>query len=696
MAVAIVQARMGSSRLSGKVMCEILGKPMLWHIIDRLKRSKMIEKIVIATTNEQTDKPILELAQELGVDSFAGNEDDVLDRYYQAAKQYAAKTIVRITGDCPLIDPRVIERVIQRYSKGDCDYAANTLKRRTYPDGLDVEVFSYAALEKAWKEARWASERDHVAPYIWKNPDKFRLTNVENEVNLSHLRWCVDEARDLQFVREVYAKLHKEGEIFHMEDILVLLEKHPQLMKINQGITTNQGYAKSLEEDRIVRWTEATSMSNKGQSLYRKAKLRIPGGTQLFSKRPELFLPEQWPSYYSKAEGAEVWDLDDSKYVDMSYMGLGACILGYADPEVDNAVKAAIASGSMCTLNCPEEVELADLLCELHPWAEMVRYARTGGEAMAIAVRIARAKTKKDKIAFCGYHGWHDWYLAANLGEEDVLDGHLLPGLEPAGVPRSLRDTAFAFHYNEIEELRAIVSQHRDEIGTIVMEPVRNHKPEPGFLEEAREIATSIKAVLIFDEVSSGWRLTTGGAHLLYEVTPDIAVFAKAMSNGYPMAAIIGIGDVMRAAQDSFISSTCWTERIGPAAALATIHKHQRCNVSEHLIEIGERVQFGWKSAADQHGVKISVSGIPPLGHFSFEYESGQAIRTLFTQEMLQKGFLATNGFFASYAHQDHHVENYLKAVDETFALAAKAIERNEVEKLLKGPVAHSGFHRLT
>lgn len=437
-------------------------------------------------------------------------------------------------------------------------------------------------------------------------------------------------------------------------------------------------------------------MSNKGQSLYRKAKLRIPGGTQLFSKRPELFLPEQWPSYYSKAKGAEVWDIDGNKYIDMSYMGLGTCILGYADSDVDNAVRTAIDSGSMCTLNCSEEIELADLLCELHPWAEMVRYARTGGEAMAIAVRIARARTKKDKIAFCGYHGWHDWYLAANLGEEDALDGHLLPGLEPSGVPRCLRNTAFAFHYNKIEELNAIISQHRDEIAAVVIEPVRNYEPQPDFLEQVREIATTIKAVLIFDEVSSGWRLTTGGAHLLYGVTPDVAVFAKGMSNGYPMAAIIGISDVIQAAQDSFISSTYWTERIGSTAALATIRKHQRCNVSEHLIRIGKRIQFGWSSVAEQHGLKITISGIPPLAHFSFDYENGQAIRTLFTQEMLEKGFLATDAFYASYAHQDHHIERYLKALDETFAAIAEAIERKEVEKLLKGPIAHSGFRRLT
>ena len=437
-------------------------------------------------------------------------------------------------------------------------------------------------------------------------------------------------------------------------------------------------------------------MRHTGQELYRKARRRIPGGTQLLTKRPEMNLPEQWPSYYTKAKGVETWGVDGQKYIDMSYCGIGACVLGFADPDVDNAVHAAIDSGSMATLNCPEEVELADLLCELHPWADMVRYARTGGEAMTIAVRIARARTKQDKVAFCGYHGWHDWYLAANLGEEDVLDGHLLSGLEPAGVPRGLMGTALPFHYNRIGELKTIVSTHKNELAAIVVEPVRNYDPEPGFLEGVREIATKIGAVLIFDEVSSGWRLNTGGAHLVYGVIPDIAVFAKAISNGYPMAAIIGIGDVMEAAQGSFISSTYWTERIGPAAALATIRKHQRYDVSKHLIAVGKRIQSGWKSAADRAGLSISITGIPPLSHFSFDYKNGLAIRTLFTQMLLEQGFLATNAFYAAYAHQNSHIESYLGAVERTFDFLAEVIKKGEVERLLKGPIAHSGFQRLT
>lgn len=437
-------------------------------------------------------------------------------------------------------------------------------------------------------------------------------------------------------------------------------------------------------------------MNRTGQSLYRKAKTRVPGGTQLLSKRPEMFLPDQWPSYYSRARGVEVWDLDGNKYIDMSYNGIGACILGAADSDVNAAVQAAVEAGSMSTLNAPEEVELAELLCELHPWAEMVRYARSGGEAMAIAVRIARARTRRDRVAFCGYHGWHDWYLAANLAEEQALDGHLLPGLEPAGVPRGLLGTALPFRYNHIEELHAIVSKYSDELAAIVMEPIRDHDPEPGFLEEVRKIATRVGAVFVFDEITAGFRLNTGGAHLLYGIQPDMAVFAKAMSNGYPMAAVIGKGDVMQAAQSTFISSTYWTDRTGPVAALATIRKHERCDVSKHLIRMGAMVQAGWRVAAERVGLELEIGGIAPLGHFAFVGEERQTARTLFTQLMLERGFLASGAFYATFAHEDQHIESYLEATQEIFGIVAQALQDNTVTQQLAGPVAHTGFRRLT
>ena len=432
----------------------------------------------------------------------------------------------------------------------------------------------------------------------------------------------------------------------------------------------------------------------KGIKLWNEAKMMIPGGTQLLSKRSEQFLPDQWPSYYKKAKGVEIWDLDGNKYIDMSLMGVGSCILGYADTDVNKAVKKVIDDGSMATLNSPEEVELTKLLLNLHPWADMVRLARTGGEAMAVAVRIARAYTKKERIAFCGYHGWHDWYLSANLAKDKNLDGHLLPGLEPRGVPRVLKGTSFPFSYNKIDELRNVVS--KNDIGVIVMEPVRNYEPEDNFLRKVREIADKIKAVLIFDEVSSGWRMNIGGIHELYNVYPDIVVYGKAISNGFPMASIVGKGKIMDMAQISFISSTYWTERIGPAAAIATINKLRKMDVPAHLCKIGNLIKKGWAEIADSHGLKINVSGIPPLPAFVFDYKEKQALHTLFTQEMLKRGFLASKSVYASYAHKEKHIKKYLENVDEVFKIMRKAIHNGNVYRLLKGPVAHTGFKRLT
>lgn len=436
------------------------------------------------------------------------------------------------------------------------------------------------------------------------------------------------------------------------------------------------------------------STPKKGIRLWNKAKKIIPGGSQLLSKRSEMYLPDQWPSYFKRARGVEVWDLDGNKYID-TMASIGACILGYSDPDVNKAVKKVINEGTTATLNCPEEVELAELLCKLHPWAGMVRYARGGGEALAVAVRIARAHTGKDKIAFCGYHGWQDWYLAANLADDKNLDGHLLPGLEPRGVPRGLKGTSIPFNYNKIEELEEIVKNN--DIGVIVMEPIRDHEPENGFLEKVRAIADKIGAVLIFDEVTIGWRLAYGGAHLKYGVNPDIAVFAKGTSNGFPMAAIIGKEAVMQAAQTTFISSSYWTDRIGPAAALASIKKMIEKKVPEHLDKIGDLLKKGLISAVSKHGLNVGISGLPPLIYLSFEYgEDSQAIRTLFTQEMLKRGVLASGGIDITYSMKEKHVQKYLSAVEEVFSLLKKAIAGKKVRDLLNGPVAHSGFKRLT
>jgi len=435
---------------------------------------------------------------------------------------------------------------------------------------------------------------------------------------------------------------------------------------------------------------------NSGVTLYQKAKRFIPGGTQLLSKRPEMFLPDAWPAYYSRCKGTHVWDLDNNEYIDMTISGVGACVLGYADPDVDAAVGSAINAGNMCTLNSPEEVELAEFLCNLHPWAGMVRYARTGGESMAVAVRIARAYSGKDKVLFCGYHGWHDWYLSANLAESSALDGNLLPGLEPTGVPRGLQGTVFPFIYNDIDNFKLLFDKHKNDLACVVMEPVRSYWPLQGFLETIRDLTKRHSVPLIFDEVTSGLRMTSGGIHLKLNVEPDICVLAKALGNGYPMAAILGRTHIMNAAQKSFISSTYWTDRIGPSAALATLRKHSACDVSSHLIEMGTLVQNGWKEMGKRHGLDICVTGIPPLSHWKIQHPESQLIHTILVHKMLDHGFLTSKSFYANYSHNKDDVINYLAALDLSFKDIVGYIKEGQINNYPHGAIAHTAFSRLT
>ena len=437
-------------------------------------------------------------------------------------------------------------------------------------------------------------------------------------------------------------------------------------------------------------------ISPKASALAEKAKGLIPGLSQLLSKRPDQFAPGSWPVYYSRAKGCQVWDLDGRSYLDMGVSAVGATVLGYADDEVNQAVTRAVELGSNCSLNCPEEVELAERLCQLHPWAQAVRYARTGGEAMAVAVRIARAHTGRDIVAFCGYHGWHDWYLAANLHQQDALEGHLLKGLSPKGVPKGLTGTALTFRYNHPEELEAIVARHGDKLAAVIMEPVRNYWPLDGFLQKARDLARQAGAVFVFDEISAGFRLTTGGAHLALGVEPDMAVLGKALGNGFAIAAIMGRAAVMDAVHETFISSLNWTERIGPCAALCVLRKHQRENVGEHLVAIGQQVQRGWARIAQDRGVTLAISGIAPMSHFSFAEDDPLLWKSVFVQMMLERGYLTNTYFYPMLAHRPAQVDDYLAAMDQVVAEMKALHEAGRLGQALVGPAASSGFTRLT
>jgi glutamate-1-semialdehyde aminotransferase len=426
-----------------------------------------------------------------------------------------------------------------------------------------------------------------------------------------------------------------------------------------------------------------------------RAQNYIPGKTQLLSKRPEMFAPGVWPGYYEKAKGQEIWDLDGNKYFDFSIAGIGANILGYADDYVDNRVIERIRNGSSSSLNCPEEIELAELVCKLHPWGEMVRYSRSGGEAVSVAVRIARAFTRRDKVVFCGYHGWHDWYLSANISNGDNLSSHLLPGLSPVGVPTNLEGTSIPFHYNDIDELNSILIANSGQVAAIIMEPIGSYAPNEGFLESVRELASRHGSVLIFDEISSGFRINNGGAHLDLGIEPDMAVFSKAISNGFPMGVILGKSNIMESAQDSFISSTSWTEGVGPVAAIATMTKFAETNAHEHLIKIGNKVSQGWKKAAEDANLNIKVTGLPSLLKFSFDHPSDLEMKTYFTQEMLEVGFLASGRFYAMLSHSLETTDLYVNQVSRIFYEISQLLKSDSLTSKLKGGVAHSGFQRL-
>ncbi len=671
--VAIIQARMGSSRLPGKVMKVINGKPLIELLICRLSKSKEIDQIVVATSSNKNNLPLIKYIRSLGYSCEVGSEDDVLDRFVNAANKHNADTVVRITGDCPLIDPILVDSCIRLFRDKGVDYLCNRTPP-SYPDGLDVEVIKFDSLKKAAKETTSLYDREHVTPYIYQS-GKFLISTMQHSVNLSKLRWTVDDGKDFEVVEGIfnyfYPNIH-----FGWEKILELEFLKPNIFMANKKTIRNEG-----------------ALMGKGQKLWRRAKEIIPGGNMLLSKRAEMFLPDYWPSYYSKAKGCRVWDLDGKEYIDMSIMGIGTNTLGYGNQEVDLAVKNAVDAGNMSTLNCPEEVYLAERLIEIHPWASMTRFARSGGEANAIAIRIARAASGKDKVAICGYHGWHDWYLSANLNDDKSLDGHLLPGLEPKGVPRNLKGTVFPFKYNSINELQILLKNH--DIGVIKMEVQRNNPPENDFLKNVRKLATENNVVLIFDECTSGFRETFGGLHKKYGIEPDMAMFGKAIGNGYAITAIIGRKEIMESAQSSFISSTFWTERIGSVAALKTLEVMERVKSWEIITSTGLEIQKGWQNLADRYNLDITHWGIPALAGFSFQSPRSLAYKTLISQEMLKKGYLASNSVYSSIEHTPDIVNNYFENLEPIFSLIQECENGKDINSLLQGEVSHSGFKRL-
>lgn len=681
---AIIQARCNSSRLPNKILKKICNKELILHIIERISKCKNVKDIIIATTTKNNDDGLYDICKKHSIKCYRGSENNVLDRFYQAAFLSNSNIIIRITGDCPLIDPEIIDDMITNFFKEKKTYYTMEYdSNSTFPDGFSVEIFTFDSLKEAYNNATSKYDIEHVTPYIVKkyydNKTPYLIYKKQikelkkqfQNINFDKLHLSVDTLQEFNVVSAIFENIYNKNKNFTLMDVLTFVNNNPN----------------------ILNKKEIDIFNGEGQKLYKTAKQIIPGGTQLLSKRPELFLPDFWPAYYKKANGIEVVTMDNIKFKDFSYMGIGACILGYCDPYVNKKVHKSVDNGNMTTLNCPSEVKLTKLMLELHKWADMARYTRSSGEACCMSIRIARAAANKDKVAFCGYHGWHDWYLATNLNNGKELDEHLLKGLNPAGVPKGLKNTAFPFRYNKINELENIISKH--DIGTVIMETQRSEPPKNNFLKKVRELCDKNNIILIFDEVSAGFRLNTGGLHLVHNVIPDMAVFGKSLGNGYPIACVIGKKKYMDKAQNTFISSTFFTEDIGFVSAIAMIKQHRKYNVGEHIKNLGNYFQKQLRKISIDTNINITVAGLPCFSSWSFDYENGNAIKTLYIQKMLERKILAKNSFYLSYAHKKEDVDYYLKNIKEVFIELHFLIKKNEIEKNLLGPCAHNGFTRL-
>ena len=436
---AIIQARCESIRFPNKVLTKINHLTTIELLLKRVSKSKLVDKIIVATSSHKSNKELIKILKKNNVDFFIGSQKNVLDRYFKISNKYNLKTIIRLTGDNPLIDSNLIDTFVKKFLKLKLDYLSDT-NDPTYPDGMDIEVFNFKTLKKVHFSQTNSFQKEHVTS-LMRNLDGLKRGYQTNKKNFSFLRLTLDEQNDLNCIKKI-VNYFDPNIYFSLRDIIKLYSIKPNIFNLNNKIIRDEG-----------------SKLSSGQKLWKRAKISIPEGNMFYSKNPDLILPGFWPTYFSKAKGCSIWDLDNKKYTDFSMMGVGTNLLGYSRKEIDNAVKKNISKSNMSTLNSPEEVFLAEKLISLHPWADMAKFARTGAEANAIAIRIARSYSKKQNIAVCGYHGWQDWYLAANLNGKNNLNSHLLPGLGSTGVLKKLKDTVHTFDFNKIDQLTKLVKK---------------------------------------------------------------------------------------------------------------------------------------------------------------------------------------------------------------------------------------------
>lgn len=670
--VLVVQARMGSTRLPGKMMEEIAGRPAIGHVLERVRRARRPDEVWLACSQASTDDPLAGYAESLGVSVLRGDEQDVLSRFVAVAEKSGADVVVRITGDCPMADPGVIDRAIDEFMDGDVDFVSNTLER-SYPDGLDVEVFSRSALERADKEACDPFLRAHVTPYIhgrlkdrlpWGD---FSTAQVVNDTDFSHLRWTLDEQDDLAFFRALMPRL---GDGYDWMDAVALLTREPNLLRINAGHAINEGTERDL--DAQGGRPQAFDRSN---ALFERALKSIPLATQTFSKSYQQWVKGAAPLFIDEGRGCRIRDVDGNGYID-HVLGLLPVVLGYRDPDVDDAIVRQLDKGICFSLASPLEAELAERLVRHIPCAEQVRFGKNGSDVTSAAVRLARAHTGRERIVACGYHGWHDWYIGTTTRD--------------LGVPHAVKALTTTVPFNDLDALEDVLSRDGDQIAAVIMEPTSKDPAQPGYLEGVRALTERHGVVLVFDEIITGFRVALGGAQAKSGVTPDLACFGKAMGNGMPISAVVGRTDIMKGMEEIFFSATFGGETLSLAAAIATIDKLERDNVPERLGARGAKLMEGINLELADKGLGDVLafggeSWWPRLALSNPPVEAG-VLNSLLRQEFVANGLLIGASLNLCLAHDDDGVTaETVAGVGRAAAVVRAALDSADPAAYLRG-----------
>lgn len=672
--LAIVQARTSSTRLHGKVLRPILGRPMLVLQLERLKRSMTLTDLVVATSSDPSDDALAEVCAREEVNCFRGDLEDVLDRFIHAARSYSPDLVVRLTGDCPLADPALIDEIVTRFSASDLDYLSNC-EPASYPDGLDVEVMRFSALETAWAEAILPSHREHVTPFIRRQPERFRIGNhLSDEVDRSGMRWTVDEEEDFEFVKLVYERLYPINPAFSTLDVLELLALEPALALMNARFKRNEGSRKSLIADDKFLAKKMTDRYKLSEAFLDRALKVIPLGSQTFSKSKTALPFGVSPFFVKHAKGSRMWDIDGNEYID--FVNALACVtLGYCDPDVDAAVCKQMESGVTFSLPHRLEVEVAELLVDMIPCAEKVRFAKNGTDATSGAIRVARAYTGRNRVAVCGYHGWQDWFIGSTVRD--------------LGVPPAVKELTHSFVYNDIGSLHGLLKSYPDEFAAVILEPMNSTYPRDGFLEKVQATTHQHGAVLVFDETITGFRYTAGGAQQEFNVTPDLATFGKGIANGYPLSALVGKAEFMKVVEDIFFSGTFGGETLSLAAGKAVLQKLKREPVLQTLKLRGQKIIDGVNQLVTDLAIAhvVGISGHPSWSFLTFKDVAGFSaieIKTLFLQEVFKRGIYTLGTHNLSYAHSDKDIDRLLACYREVFDKIARAISEDTLRSLLE------------